>query len=89
MSERASGNGYSVIGRPLPKVDGLRKATGQAVYADDLDLPRMLYGKLLGSRRPHARIVNIDVSRAEALPGVKAIITGKDLPVKYGILQVS
>ncbi|MCH7825093.1 MAG: molybdopterin-dependent oxidoreductase [Acidobacteria bacterium] len=89
MSERASGNGYSVIGRPLPKVDGLRKATGQAVYADDLDLPRMLYGKLLGSRRPHARIVNIDVSRAEALPGVKAIITGKDLPVKYGILPVS
>ena len=53
----------------VPKVDGLRKATGQTVYADDLNLPRMLYGKLLGSRRPHARIVSIDVSKAEALPG--------------------
>jgi len=89
MTDRASGNGYSVIGRSLPKVDGLGKATGRTVYADDLDLPRMLYGKLLGSRRPHARIVSIDVSRAEALRGVKAIITGKDLPVKYGILPVS
>ena len=86
-----AGNGdrFSVIGKPLPKVDGLRKATGQTRYADDLSLPRMLHGKLLGSRRPHARIVNIDTSRAEALPGVKAIITGRDLPVKYGILPVS
>ena len=91
MSGRAdsNGNGFSVIGKPLPKLDGLRKATGQAVYADDLHLPRMLYGKLLGSRRPHARIVSIDTSKAEALAGVKAIITGKDLPVKYGILPVS
>ncbi len=86
---RTGGNGYSIIGKPLPKLDGLRKATGQTIYADDLHLPRMLYGKLLGSRRPHARIVNIDVSRAAALTGVTAIITGKDLPVKYGILPVS
>ncbi len=80
---------YSVIGKPLPRVDGLSKATGQTVYADDLVLPRMLYGKLLGSRRPHARIVSIDTSAAAALPGIEAIITGKDLPVKYGILPVS
>jgi len=92
MSDRgdpAPGDRYSVIGKPLPKVDGLRKASGQTVYADDLVLPRMLYGKLLGSRRPHARIVSIDTSAAEALAGVEAIITGKDLPVKYGILPVS
>jgi 4-hydroxybenzoyl-CoA reductase alpha subunit len=80
---------YSVIGTPLAKVDGPRKASGQAVYADDLNLPRMLHGKLLGSRRPHARIVRVDTRAAETLPGVKAIITGKDLPVKYGILPVS
>ena len=43
----ASREDFSVIGKPLPKVDGLRKATGQAVYADDLNLPRMLYGKLV------------------------------------------
>ncbi len=78
-----------VIGQPLAKVDGLRKATGQEVYADDILLPRMLYGKLLGSARPHARILAIDVSRAEALPGVKAVITGRDLPHRYGILPVS
>ena len=73
---------YSVVGKPIPKVDGLRHASGQTVYADDMYLPRMLYGKLLGSRRPHARIVSIDTSRAATLPGVKAIITGGDLPVK-------
>ncbi len=89
MSDRRSQMPYSVIGKPLPKVDGLRKATGQAIYADDLELPRMLYGKLLGSRRPHARIVGIDTSAAEALAGVHAVITGDALPVKYGILPVS
>jgi len=80
---------FSVIGHPVTKVDGMRKSSGQTIYADDLELPRMLYGKLLGSRRAHARIVSIDLSAAAALPGVKAIITGKDLPVKYGILPVS
>ncbi len=80
---------YSVVGKALPKVDGLRKASGQTLYADDLVLPRMLYGKLLGSSRPHARIVSIDTSEAEALDGVRAVITGKDLPVTYGILPVS
>ncbi len=80
---------YSVVGKPIPKVDGLRHASGQTVYADDMYLPRMLYGKLLGSRRPHARIVSIDTSRAATLPGVKAIITGGDLPGKYGILPIS
>ena len=89
MSNRTTGTDYSVIGQSLPRVDGLRKATGQAVYADDLHLPRMLYGKLLGSRRPHARILSINTTKAEAMPGVKAIITGHDLPVKYGILPVS
>lgn len=84
-----AGDELTVVGKPLPKVDGLRKATGQALYADDLTLPRMLHGKLLGSRRPHARIVSIDTSKAAALPGVEAIITGRDLPVKYGILPVS
>jgi 4-hydroxybenzoyl-CoA reductase alpha subunit len=78
-----------VIGTNAAKVDGLTKATGQEVYADDLALPQMLFGKMLGSSVPHARIVSIDTSRAEALPGVKAVITGRDLPRKYGILPVS
>ncbi len=76
----------SVIGKPLPKVDALQKVAGETVYADDFFLPRMLYGKLLRSVYPHARIQHVDTSRAEQLPGVLAVITGKDLPIKYGIM---
>jgi len=80
---------FSIIGRPLRRVDGLAKATGQTRFADDLHLPRMLYGRLLRSVHAHARIVRIDTSRAQALPGVHAVLTGADLPVRYGILPVS
>ncbi|HET7342028.1 MAG TPA: molybdopterin cofactor-binding domain-containing protein [Methylomirabilota bacterium] len=81
---------FSVIGRPLPKVDAWAKVTGETRYADDLVLPRLAYGKLLRSTQPHARIVGIDTTRAKALPGVLAVITGQDLPrVKFGILPVS
>lgn len=71
---------YSVVGKSLPKTDGIEKATGKAVYMDDLVLPGMLWGKILRSPYAHARILNIDCSRARSLPGVKAIITGSDLP---------
>ncbi|MDR7482601.1 MAG: molybdopterin-dependent oxidoreductase [Armatimonadota bacterium] len=80
---------FSIIGRPLPRVDGPAKAAGQTRFADDLHLPRMLYGRLLRSVHAHARIVRIDTSRARALPGVLAVLTGADLPVKFGILPVS
>jgi len=69
---------YSVVGKPLPRVDAKVKVTGQAKYAADLELPDMLWGKLAGIPCPHARILNIDTSRAERLPGVKAVITGKE-----------
>ena len=76
---------YSVIGKRLPRVDGKIKATGEGKYAADISLPNMLYGKILRSPYPHARILNINTSRAEKLIGVKAVITGKDTPgVKYG-----
>ena len=80
---------YKVIGTPRPKIDAYGKVTGRALYADDIMLPRMLYGRLLRSPHPHARIIDIDTSRALALPGVVAIITGQDLPRKYGILPSS
>ncbi|MGH2523409.1 MAG: xanthine dehydrogenase family protein molybdopterin-binding subunit, partial [Anaerolineales bacterium] len=80
---------FAIIGKPLPKVDALGKVTGQTQYADDLFLPRMLYAKLLGCHHPHARIRSVNTAIAEALPGVEAVLTGKDLPVKYGILPVS
>ena len=78
-------NQYTVIGKDVPRTDGREKATGSAVYTDDIKLPGMLYGKLLRSPVAHARIVNIDVSKAAALPGVKCVITGEDTPkIKYG-----
>ncbi len=79
---------YSVIGKRLPRVDGIVKATGEAKYTADMVLPGMLYGKILRSPHPHARILNIDISKAKKLPGVRAVITGKDTPgKKYGRYQ--
>src|SRR4029079_2087210 len=78
-----------VVGKPLRKVDARAKCTGQTRFADDIILPRMLFAKLLRSTVPHAMVKRIDVSRALKLPGVVAIITGKDLPIPYGILPVS
>src|SRR5256712_2805419 len=81
---------FAVIGQPLPKVDAWAKVVGETKYADDLFLPRMVYGKLLRSSHAHARIRSIDTARARAVPGVYAVITGADLPrVKFGILPVS
>jgi 4-hydroxybenzoyl-CoA reductase subunit alpha len=78
-------NEYNIIGKPTPKKDARLKVTGEAEYADDLFLPGMLYGKLLRSPHPHARISHIDTSKAAALPGVRAIVTGTDFPgIKYG-----
>ena len=78
-----------IIGRPWSKVDGPAKTTGETRYADDLFLPRMLHGKLLRGHLPHARITRVDVSHARTLPGVHAVITGGDLPVKFGIMPSS
>ncbi|MEO6393365.1 MAG: molybdopterin cofactor-binding domain-containing protein [Pyrinomonadaceae bacterium] len=80
---------FEVIGKPFRKVDARAKCTGQTLFADDIVLPRMLFAKLLRSHHPHALIKSIDTSKAEALPGVFAVITGHDLPIPYGILPVS
>ena len=85
LEEVIEREGYSVIGKPTPKKDGWVKATGEAKFADDLYFPGMLHGKLLRSPHPHARILHIDTSRAEKLPGVRAVITAKDFPgILYG-----
>jgi len=89
MNNGSNGKPKKVIGKPFRKVDARAKCTGQTRFADDIMLPRMLFAKLLRSHVPHAIIKSIDVSEALALPGVVAIITGKDLPVPYGILPVS
>ena len=69
---------FSVIGKRLPRVDAREKVAGEAKYAADYSLPGMLWCKLLRSPYPHARILNINTSKAEKLPGVKAVVTGKD-----------
>src|SRR6266404_253548 len=88
-SNGAKRRDLKVIGKPFHKVDAKVKVTGELKYADDLVLPRMLHTKLLRSTVPHARIVKIDTSKAEAYPGVKAVLLGKDLPTTYGALPVS
>ena len=76
----------SVIGKPLRKVDAMAKCAGETVYADDLNLPRTIYAKLLRSPHPHARILGINAARALKLDGVFAVLTGEDLPQKFGIM---
>jgi 4-hydroxybenzoyl-CoA reductase subunit alpha len=89
LNSQASVDKLRVIGTPRRRVDARAKVTGQTRYADDIFLPRMAYCKLLRSPHPHARIRNIDTSRARAYPGVYLVLTGKDLPTQYGILPVS
>lgn len=71
---------YSVVGKSVERTDARVKVTGRARYAGDLVAPGMLHGKILRSPFAHAKIVNIDVSAARALPGVMGVITGKDFP---------
>src|ERR1051325_2196238 len=80
---------FRVVGKPFRKVDARSKCVGATKFADDIVLPRILYCKILRSHVPHALIKSIDTSKALALPGVYAVITGKDLPIPYGILPVS
>jgi 4-hydroxybenzoyl-CoA reductase alpha subunit len=91
MAKNGNHNGkpLNVVGKPFRKVDARAKCTGQTKFADDIVLPRMLACKILRSHEPHAIIKSIDTSKALALPGVLAVITGRDLPISYGILPVS
>ena len=82
-------NGFSVIGKPFPKPDAVSKVTGRAVYADDMLPARTLHCRILRSPHPHARILSVDTSAARRMPGVLAVITGADLPIKFGILPVT
>ena len=77
---------FSVIGKPLRKIDAMAKCAGETVFADDLNLPRTIYAKLLRSPHPHARVLGINAARALKLEGVYAVITGEDLPEKFGIM---
>ena len=83
---REQAHDYRSIGRGVTRYDAPDKVSGRAKYTADIRLPGMIHGKLLGSTVAHGLIRRIDTSRAEALPGVLAVITGKDVPdIRYGV----
>ena len=76
---------YHVIGQPVPRIDNTGKVTGEARYTADVLLPGTLWAKTLRSPHSHARIMRIDTSRAESVPGVRAVLTGNDVRgILYG-----
>ena len=79
---------YDIIGKSLPRIDGIEKATGQAKFTVDTVLPGMLHGKFLRSPLPHARVLSINVDKARRVPGVKAIITRDDVAgIRYAFVD--
>ena len=79
----------NMVGVPRRRVDGRAKVTGQTKFADDVLMSRAAHCKLLRSKVPHANLKRVDVSRAEAHPGVLLVLTGQQFPVQFGILPVS
>ncbi len=78
----------STVGKRIPKKDAPLKVTGSAEYIQDVTVPNMLHGKILYSKYPHARIVKIDTTKAERLPGVRAVLTGETIPpFKFGVYK--
>lgn len=73
------------VGTSLQRVDAIKKVTGQAVYANDLLMPRMLYAQVKRSPHPHARILRLNTAKAEALPGVRCVITGECYTKRCGL----
>jgi xanthine dehydrogenase molybdenum-binding subunit len=74
----------TTVGHAAPRIDAVERCSGKAMYTGDVKLPGMLYARVLRSPHPHARITRIDVSKARALPGVKAIITHETCKVQWG-----
>jgi 4-hydroxybenzoyl-CoA reductase subunit alpha len=81
--------GYRLLGSRIPYVEGPLKVTGRAQYTDDLRRPGQLVGRLLRSPWPHARLVSVDVTKARALPGVFAVLTGDRYPTAFGVLPIT
>jgi CO/xanthine dehydrogenase Mo-binding subunit len=77
-------NSLRTVGHPTSRIDAQKRVTGTATYTGDLRLPGMLYARVLRSPHPHARIKRIDLSRAQALPGVKSILTHENCDVIWG-----
>src|ERR1044071_10303238 len=68
------------IGQRVSRIDGTGKVSGRMQYCADLNVPELVWGATLRSPLPHAKILQVDASRAKAVPGVRAVLTGRDLP---------
>lgn len=77
-------NDSNYIGKEIPRIDALEKATGEIKYMSDISFPGMLYGKVLRAKYPHAKILNIDISKAKTLKGVVVVVTHEDVPGTNG-----
>lgn len=75
---------FEHVGKSPARLDAKSKVAGRAFFIEDMQFRGMLYGKVLRSKYPHARIIRIDTSKAEALPGVRGVVTGDDLPYLHG-----
>ena len=71
---------YRIVGKSLPRLEGTEKVTGGTRYAADIHIPDALWGKLLRSPLPHARILRVDTLKALKIPGVHAVISAADIP---------
>ena len=80
MSNETTTSNYKWVGKRTPRPDGVDKVTGRARYGDDMIVPGMLHAKILRSPHAHANILSIDTSKAQAMKGVKAVITSADIP---------
>src|SRR5919202_4376553 len=76
---------YDVVGKAVPRLDGPKKVAGRPIYTGDIDMPGMLHGVILRSTYPHARVVSVEKSRAERVPGVVAVVSGADVANTPGI----
>src|SRR5579864_652175 len=89
MSRPSKLPALKTIGHPTPRIDAVERVTGKATYTGDVHLPGMLYARVLRSPHAHARIRQIDASKARALPGVKFILTHENCSVVWGAGSVS
>lgn len=80
---------FKMVGQGRPYIEAAKKAQGKADYADDIQTKNALHCKFLRSTYAHARILSIDTAKAEALPGVRKVVTGKALPITFGVLPIS
>jgi 4-hydroxybenzoyl-CoA reductase alpha subunit len=89
IKEKNPADKFNMVGQARPNIEAVKKVKGEADFADDLVVKNALHCKFLRSPHPHAIITSIDTALAEKMPGVRAVITGKELPEKFGVLPIS